>query len=109
MFTCGTGFNNNLGDLEFRNSVVGGGTFCRPNLPDFSDQAVFKSGSLYPSSRGGATYMMLFSTQHSKETVITWYRQALRMQRWQVDESTEQSPLARKFHKYVRTLLAITG
>lgn len=61
-----------------------------PEFPQYSGQAEFKHGVLYPQARGGMSVTYNLQAREDKQTVLRWYQDALKIYHWNL--SSEQAP-----------------
>jgi len=61
-----------------------------PDLPQYSGQAEFKHGVVYPQARGGISVTYNLQAREDKQTVLRWYQDALKIYHWNM--SSEQAP-----------------
>lgn len=53
-----------------------------PDVPQYSGQAQFVSGLMYPNKPGGPTVSMQYRAREAPDTVIAWYEEALKAYKW---------------------------
>lgn len=53
-----------------------------PDIPQYSGQAQFVSGLMYPNKPGGPTVSLQYRAREAPDTVITWYEEALKAYKW---------------------------
>ncbi len=53
-----------------------------PDIPQYSGQAQFVSGLMYPNKIGGPTVSMQFRAREAPDTVLEWYQEALKAYKW---------------------------
>ena len=81
-----------------------------PELPKYSGQAEFVRGLIYPSARGGASISYTLCAKESKQTVIRWYQDVLRMYKWEMDKEQSLNGVSgRKGKAHVQIAVAPTS
>lgn len=53
-----------------------------PDVPQYSGQAQFISGLMYPNKPGGPTVSLQYRAREAPDTVIAWYEEALKAYKW---------------------------
>lgn len=53
-----------------------------PDLPQYSGQADFVQGVVYPQAKGGTSTTYSMCAREGKDAVVRWYQDALKMYKW---------------------------
>lgn len=78
-----------------------------PDLPQYSGQADFVQGILYPSAKGGKSITYNLAARESKPMVVRWYQDALKLYRWEFDgEQSADGVRAHKGGNFVQIMVA---
>ncbi|HEY9773253.1 MAG TPA: hypothetical protein V6C81_05540 [Planktothrix sp.] len=65
------------------------------DLPAFTGHATFVNGHVHESDNG-PSWLMTFKVKESPQQVMEWYRNVLRMQQWNIKQSTSDTICATK-------------
>ncbi len=63
------------------------GPIALPGLPLYTGKATFVSGGYLPNVMGGSTCYQRFRAFEDRDTVLTWYRDVLTMNKWCLDST----------------------
>lgn len=78
-----------------------------PDVPQYTGQAEFIQGVLYPSARGGKSISYSLAARENRELVIRWYQDALKMYKWNMDgEQTPSNIHGMKGGNFVQVVVA---
>lgn len=66
-----------------------------PDVPQYTGKQIFVSGLAYPNNKSGPGWMMVFNTEHTQDQVISWWKNALRMGSWKIQNSGQKNVRAK--------------
>lgn len=62
-----------------------------PNFPAYTGQASFVYGAVMQHAKGGTVYTLSYNVREDQPTVLDWYRAALKINKWSIDESMKSN------------------
>jgi hypothetical protein len=67
------------------------GAVALPGLPQYTGKGVFVCGGYMPNVSGGSTSYLRYRAFEEPTTVLNWYREVLKMNKWSLDASATRS------------------
>lgn len=77
-----------------------------PDVPQYSGQTQFLNGVLSPNARGGVQITYNLAARESKQAVIQWYQEALKMYRWELVQVNSSTLSVRKGGNFLNVMVA---